>query len=376
MSRILVLCYECPPLGGGGGRVAIQVASALVKRGHQVRFVTAGMPHLPDSSLIDGVEVIRVRSRRRREDTCSIFEMMLWIMRVVPVTLKESCCWRPHVIHVHFAVPTGVVAWIIHQFTRIPYVLTAHLGDVPGGVPQQTDHLFKLIKPLTVPIWASAAHVTSVSSFVAKLAQKAYGIMPTVILNGVNLPSRQVHLSSSMTRLLFVGRFSIQKNPLFAIQALSLIRELPWILNMVGEGPLFAAAQDEVRSLSLEDKIHFSGWLASDEIQKIMEQSDVLLIPSLSEGLPMVGVEALAEGLAILGSRIGGLQDIIDEGQNGCFFDLDQGPSGMANAIQSLIEDLSHLDNMKKVSLRKAQDFQWSRSIDAYEKILESCKKV
>ena len=407
MSRILSLCYEYPPLGGGGGRVAAQVATALVERGHQVLFITAGMSHLPFKTTIDGVEVIRVRARRSREDTCTIFEMMLWILAATPVVLKEAWRWRPDVIHVHFAVPTGMVAWVVHQFTRIPYVLTVHLGDVPGGVPQQTDRIFKLIKPFTIPIWRGAAGVTAVSSFVSELAKRAYGIQPRVILNGVKLfknspfsnngsTSTQSHAIESEflkdgavsisidnskchqarpAQLLMVGRLSIQKNPLFAIQALALLRDLSWTLKLIGEGPLFASVKEEVIRYGLEEKITFLGWLEAAEVEQTMKQSDVLLIPSLSEGLPMVGVEALAEGLAIVGSRIGGLQDIIEEDQNGYFFDLEKGPFAMAKAIQSLIENPKHLDNMKKASLQKAKDFEWSRSIDAYEQLLESCYK-
>ena len=181
--RILVLCYEYPPLGGGGGRVAAQVAAALVERGHEVRFITGGMPHLPKRSVIDGVEVIRVRSGRKKEDTCTVLEMLFWVVAAFPIALRESWQWKPEVMHAHFAVPTGFVAWLVHLFTRIPYILTAHLGDVPGGVPEQTERLFKIVKPFTIPLWRAAAQVTAVSSFVASLAKAAYGLTPKTILN-------------------------------------------------------------------------------------------------------------------------------------------------------------------------------------------------
>lgn len=373
MLRILVLCYEYPPLGGGGGRVAAQVAAALAERGHEVRLLTAGMPHLPRRSVIDGVEVIRIGARRRREDTCSIFEMMLWIIAALPVAIRGAWHWKPTVIHAHFAVPTGVVAWVVHQLTRIPYVLTAHLGDVPGGVPEQTDRLFKIVKPLTVPIWRSAAHVTAVSSFVASLAYKAYGFMPAIIPNGIRLPQRSDRKPSSIPRLLMVGRFSVQKNPLFAIQALALLKELPWKLQMIGEGPLFSAAHEEVKCLGLENKVTFSGWLAANQVQAAMEQSDILLMPSFSEGLPMVGVEALAYGLAIVGSRIGGLQDVITEDQNGRFFNLSEGPQAMADALRPLLENPKLLMQMQEASRQQATAFEWNHSIDAYEEVLSSC---
>lgn len=375
MSRILVLCYEYPPLGGGGGRVAAHVASALVAREHEVCFVTGGLPFLPSRSMIDGVRVIRVHARRRRADTCSIFEMCCWVIASLPVVLGEAFSWKPHVIHAHFAVPTGIVAWIVHQLTRIPYVLTVHLGDVPGGVPEQTDHFFKILKPFTIPIWRSAAYVTAVSSFVADLASKAYNIQPKIILNGIPALLHPHQSFSQTPRLLMVGRLSIQKNPILAIQALALVRELSWTLQIVGEGPLLLETKDCVKRLGLEDQVSFLGWLSVREVQKTMEKSDILLIPSLSEGLPMVGVEALAHGLAIVGSRIGGLRDIINEHHNGVFFNLDHGAVAMAQALRPLLENALLRTQMKNASLHKAKNFHWSHSIDAYESILEATKR-
>ena len=146
MSRILLLCYEYPPLGGGGGRVAAQIAASLVDRGHEVHCVTGGIASLPKRSIIEGVHVLRVRSGRKSEDTCTILEMFFWLITALPVALKEVYCWKPKLMQAHFAVPTGALAWVLYQLTSIPYVLTIHLGDVPGGVPEQTAFLFKWIK--------------------------------------------------------------------------------------------------------------------------------------------------------------------------------------------------------------------------------------
>jgi len=350
--------------------VAAQVAVALVERGHQVRVVTAGMNHLSRYEMIDGVEVLRVRSFRRREDTCTVLEMLLWVMAATPVALWQALRWRPDVMHTHFAVPTGVVAWLVYQLTRIPYVLTAHLGDVPGGVPEQTDQLFKKIKWLTVPIWKSAARVTAVSSFVAELAQKAYGVKPQIILNGIKLPKQSPEKKNTIPQLLFVGRLSVQKNPLFAIQALALLGELPWMLKIIGDGPLAAAAREEVKRVKLQDRISFLGWCSGEKVKRMMESSDLLLMPSLSEGLPMVGVEALAHSLAIIGSRIGGLHDILLEGKNGASFELVAGVAGMAQALRPFLENRELLTKAQQASWNLAAAFEWSQSIDFYEKAL------
>lgn len=372
MSRILVLCYEYPPIGGGGGRVAAQVAAALVERGHHVRVVTAGMQHLPRYQVIDGVEVLRVRSWRKREDTCSVLEMLLWVIMASPIACIQAWRWKPKVIHAHFAVPTGALAWLVYHLTSIPYVLTAHLGDVPGGVPAQTDHLFKRVKWLTIPIWKQAAQITAVSSFVATLAEKAYHRKAQVILNGLKLPEQISVKTHDSPHLLFVGRLSIQKNLLMAIQALALLTDLPWRFSIIGDGPLATAAQEEVRKLHLEERISFLGWLSASEVQHTMKAADILLMPSLAEGLPMAGVEALGYGLAIVGSRIGGLQDILLEGKNGASFHLEAGAAELAHVLRPFLTHTELLAKAQEESRKLSLAFEWEQSIARYEKVLLS----
>lgn len=372
--RILVLNYEHPPLGGGGGRLAAKVASGLAHRGHQVRILTAGMPHLPLESVEEGVGVRRLRSFRRREDTCSVPEMAAWVMRAIPASISETHRWKPDVIHAHFAVPTGAVAWVVHKVTGVPYVLTAHLGDVPGGVPEQTGNLFRWIKPFTVPIWKAAAATTAVSSFVAGLAQRAYAVESRIILNGIPLPPPEEPVAGSEPRILFVGRMSVQKNPVEAVRALALLKDIPWRCEMIGEGPLAQEVREEAARLGLSGRLVFRGWASSAEVAASMQRSDILLIPSLSEGLPMVAVEALANGLALVGSRIGGLADVACEtvgAANARLYDLAEGPEGLAAAMKPFLVDRDALMASRRASLRKAAAFDIDHALDAYEAVLK-----
>ena len=376
--RILLLNYEHPPLGGGGGRLAAKVAAGLVQRGHQVRIVTAGMPHLPLESVEEGIEVRRLRAFRRREDTCSIPEMAAWVMRTIPAAISEVRRWKPDVIHAHFAVPTGAVAWVVSKVTGVPYVLTAHLGDVPGGVPEQTGNLFRWVKPFTVPIWNDAAATTAVSSFVGGLARQAYGVTSRVILNGITLPAPPALAANPEPRILFVGRMSVQKNPLEAVRALALLKDLPWRCVMIGDGPLARETRDEVGRLGLGGRVEFRGWSTSAEVTSAMRESDILLIPSLSEGLPMVAVEALTQGLAIVGSRIGGLADVaLEQGEerNARLYDLAEGAGGLASVLRPFLVDRDLLMAARRASLGKASAFDINHALDAYEAVLKGAMR-
>ncbi|MCE9587099.1 MAG: glycosyltransferase family 4 protein [Verrucomicrobia bacterium] len=373
--RILILNYEHPPIGGGGGRLAAKVGAGLVARGHQVRVLTAGMPHLPPESVEQGMEIRRLRAFRKREDTCSVPEMAAWVALAIPAAIAEVRRWKPDVIHAHFAVPTGAVAWVASKLTGVPYVLTAHLGDVPGGVPEQTGRLFRWIKPFTVPIWKDAAATTAVSSFVAGLAEKAYGRLPQIILNGMEMsapPTLEVH---EPTRLLMAGRMSVQKNPLLTVQALGLLKDLSWLCTMIGDGPLLAEVKAEAVRLGILERIDFRGWASAEEVSAAMGNADILLIPSLSEGLPMVAVEALAHGLAIVGSRIGGLADVAHETEehaNARLFELAQGAEGFAAALQPLLLNSAALMKARTASLSMAAQFDIKHSLDQYQQLLIS----
>ena len=370
--KILTVCYEYPPVGGGGGRVAAQISRALAARGHEVRVQTSRTGSLParetDSS---GVDISRVFSLRRSPDTCSVPEMAAYVaLNAIPV-VAAARSWRPDVMHVHFAVPTGPVAWLAHQATGVPYVLTAHLGDVPGGAPEQTDHLFRIVRPFTVPIWRDAAAVTAVSSHVAELARKSYSVSPEVIFNGAESRAAEPNLPdpSGELRLLFVGRMSIQKNPVFLSGVFARMRAGNWRATFIGDGPLRGELEAALREAGVADRCHFVGWVDGHAVQKHLGDSDVLLLPSLSEGLPVAAIEAVSRGLAIAGSDIPGLRDVVTDGENGWLLPSDA--AVWASVLDAAAKNPGDLARRKAESLRIAVRFDLTKITDQYERVLQ-----
>jgi glycosyltransferase involved in cell wall biosynthesis len=366
--RILCLNYEYPPVGGGGGRIAHRINAGLVQRGHAVRVQTAGLRHLPARETVDGVEIFRAESFRRKEDTCTVPEMALYLATSLLPTLRHVRAWQPHVIHAHFAVPTGALAWAVNRLTGTPYLLTAHLGDVPGGVPEQTAGLFRLVEPFTHPIWKRAAAVTAVSTFVAGLAERAYARRPEVVLNGITLGPRPEIRAHMPPRLLMVGRLSMQKNPVLAIRALALVRDLPWEFHVIGDGPLRAEMESAAHELGIASRVRFSGWLDAAAVAAEMQEADALLMTSFSEGLPMAAIEALDRGLAVISSRIGGVGDVVEDGVNGALCDLE--PESFAAALRAILSVPGKLVAMREASSVRAGRFELDRSLDAYERLL------
>ena len=369
--KILVVNYEYPPVGGGGGRVAAQVAAELARRGHEVRVQTSRTGGLPPRQMVSGVDVRRAFSFRRKADTCSVPEMAGYVVSNAWPVYRTAQSWRPDVMHVHFAVPTGPVAWFAHRLTGIPYVLTAHLGDVPGGAPEQTDRLFRVVKPFTGMIWRDAAAVTAVSTHVASLARAAYGLEPRVILNGIAARSTTPPATApdGSLRLLFVGRMSVQKNPVFLARVLATLRGRPWRAVFLGDGPLLGALREELGRVGVEDRCELRGWADEKEVRAALDESDLLLMPSLSEGLPVAAIEAASRGLAICGSAIPGLRDVLEDGVNGWSCPVDDKTAWVRSLAQAL-DDRDGLRRRQENSLKLAGKFDLQKIVDAYEETL------
>jgi len=366
--RILVLIHEYPPIGGGGGRVAQDLCQGLARRGHELRVLTA---HFGDLSMEEnqaGVVVQRLVSGRREPFRADLRAMMGYIWRAFWEGRKVIRRWKPDLIHVHFAVPAGPVAWALARSSGLRYVLTAHLGDVPGGVPEKTGRWFRWIFPLTPPIWRGAAAVVAVSEYTRSLAIQHYPLPVQVIPNGVDLelldPGEiQVHHSP---QVVFAGRFVPQKNPLQVVQSLSGLRHLPWHCAMVGDGPLRPAVEAEIARLGLAERFTLPGWLEPDQVIEWFQQSDILVMPSRSEGLPVVGVQALAMGLALVLNQVGGCIDLVVPGENGFLIPVEDSQA-FEQALGKLLGDAGLLLASRQASRRLASRFDLRAVVESYE---------
>jgi glycosyltransferase involved in cell wall biosynthesis len=193
------------------------------------------------------------------------------------------------------------------------------------------------------------------------------------ILNGIDLtarPPRPISLAEEPRSLVFVGRLNAQKNAPLLIEALAGIQECPWRLTVVGDGPEMGEVRKRIGAQGLEGRVTLTGWRSVEEVAGILRASDVLCMPSSSEGMPVVGAEALKHGLAIAGSRIPGLKDVLTAGVNGV-----DAPPGDAReygrAVATLLHDSELLLRMRQASWDRALDFDLARIASAYEEVLE-----
>ena len=366
--RILTIIYEFPPIGGGGGRAAYDICKELAARGHNVTVLTAHMHGLPLEEYKDGIRLIRIPSLRSESFRASFFTMLAYVLSGLWAGLRLIRLDRPDIIHTHFAVPSGALAWMLSVLTGIPYVLTAHLGDVPGGVPEKTGKWFRWLEPFTKPIWKRAKRVVAVSEFTRQLALQHYSVDIQVIPNGADV----THLAPSEIkvnnppRLVFAGRFVYQKNPVAIVQILSQLKDLNWQCTMLGDGPMFEDVKREIGKTDMRERFDLPGWVTPEQVLEHFSKSDILFMPSLSEGLPVVGVQALAKGLAIVASRIGGFLDLVDENKNGYLIEVHD-KDAFAGILRELISDKDLLFQFRAASLKKSRDFEIQKVADQYQ---------
>ena len=368
--RILVLNHEFPPVGGGGGRAAESICQALAKRGHEIKVLTSHFKDLPREEQRDGYNIIRIPALRTQAFRASFLSMVVYVLSGLWAGLRLVRLFRPDVIHVHFAVPAGALAWMLCKLTRVPYVLTAHLGDVPGGVPEKTNDWFRWIFPTTRWIWRDASARVAVSEYTRSLALKHYNEEVLVIPNGIDVGgdnSTSIRVNNPPV-IVFAGRFMEQKSPLQVIRTLNEIKDIPWKCVMIGDGPLMPDVKKSISELGLGDRFILTGWITPDEVMKQFERSDILFMPSLSEGLPVVGVQALSKGLAIVASRVGGFVDLVDENQNGYLIETGN-TEGFKTRLQEMLENPSRLLSLRQASLKKANSFEITQIAEQYEKI-------
>jgi glycosyltransferase involved in cell wall biosynthesis len=374
--RILVLNHEFPPIGGGGGRAAEDVCRGLAKRGHAVTVLTSHLKGLPHTEKRDGYQILRIASLRTEAYRASFPVMAAYVLAGLWAGSRFIRRSHPDVIHVHFAVPAGALAWILSRLSGIPYVLTVHLGDVPGGVAEKTSGWFRWVYPFTRLIWRDASHIAAVSEFTRGLALQKYDQQIQVIPNGVDtnaLKPDRICLNDP-PRVVFAGRFMPQKNPLQVVHTLNELRDLPWQCVMIGDGPLLEDVKRAVAEMDLRERFQFPGWLQGAEVLRWFDQSDILFMPSLSEGLPVVGVEALAKGLAIVASQVGGFVDIVEHETNGYLIEQADARA-FSSALQKLLSDKRRLLSFRHASLERARRFDINQIVEQYEQIFQQVLK-
>ncbi len=222
-------------------------------------------------------------------------------------------------LHSHFANSGATVGLIAAHLAQLPWSLTLH------GI-SETDFPAGLLLPEKIE---RASFVACASYFMRAQAMRqvepTHWPKMTIVRCGIDvtsLPPPAPHGTSGPARLVCVGRLSPEKGFVGLLEAVAAIAasNVPLQLTIVGDGPMHDIVHRRVRALGLNDLIRFTGSLAEADTLAEIAQADILVLPSLMEGLPVVLIEAMALGRPVVASRVAGIPELVEEGVSGLMF--------------------------------------------------------
>lgn len=229
-----------------------------------------------------------------------------------------------------------VVAWWA-RLLGIPYVIHLHGSRFRQFWNESSPRLSDAI----VKMFAAASRVVVLGqtwkSFVSvKVPEAAARIV--IIPNSTPTPVQtQIRDETGRLRILFLGRVGARKGVPQLVEALSMIpKGGSWSAIIAGDGEVDETRR-EIERLGLSDHVTMTGWVGPDEVAGLLARSDVLVLPSFDENLPMSVIEGMAAGLAIIATPVGAVEDIIVDGETGLLVPIGD-PAAIAASLQSLME--------------------------------------
>lgn len=338
--RLLLVNYEYPPLGGGGGNATMFMSRALARQGHTPLVLTSAFRGNRGSGTEQGVLLHRIRSVRRAEDRSNRLEMLSFMLLSMFPAWRLARAESIDGAIAFFTIPGGPACWVLRRLAGVPYVVSQRGGDVPGLVPEVTwNH--RMLTPLRRAILRDARAVVANSRSLAALSERSDPTPVEVIPNGVDAEyfSPGERGGGEEFRMLFVGRFHDQKNLPALFEALAGVSPArPFVLDLVGDGPQRPELEALAARLGIAQRIAWRGWLDKDRALAAYRRADVFVNPSRYEGLPNTVLEAMACALPVIASNIGGNNDLVRAEQTGLLFELDRIPDLRA-ALERLRDD-------------------------------------
>ncbi|MBN1506193.1 MAG: glycosyltransferase family 4 protein [Sedimentisphaerales bacterium] len=370
--KILMLNYEFPPIGGGGGQAHLALLQQYAGRGDlEVEVLTsAARPGLVVEQFSGNVTIRRVGIPKKDLHLWRRSEVIAWLAKAGSQYRRMLKDKSYDLVHAFFGFPTG---WLCYRNRQNPpYVVSLRGSDVPGA-NARLQLEYKLLGPLVFkPIWRRAAALVACSE---GLKSRALKFLPsaeiTVIPNGVDLerffpadPSPS-DAAGGPLRLLTVGRLSVTKRlPLLVGVVEHLLKDGERVqLTIVGGGALESELRQLLGEKGLRDGVTLTGRRDGAEMPAIYRQHDVLVSASMQEGMSNAMLEAMASGLPIVTTRCEGVDELIAD--NGVIVDSSD-PADLARAIETLAGASDTRRAMSIAARERAEAFTWRAVAERY----------
>jgi len=368
--RIGVTCY---PTYGGSGALATELALALGRRGHEVHMISYASPF----RLRNFAEHVYFHE----VDLSGAYPLLEYFPYSLALAVKQhevALRERLDVLHVHYAVPHATAAFLAKEMLepdhQLKVITTLHGTDIT--LVGQARSFFTVTR---FSIERSDA-VTAVSAYLRDETYRAFGCMDCgidVIPNFVNLeeyhPSAGEGCRSALAPpdvkvLMHVSNFRPVKRVHDVVRTFAAVRAaMPSVLVFVGDGPDRPAAEELVADLGLTRDVRFLGKV--DAVADLLRCADLFLLPSESESFGLAALEALACGVPVVASDVGGLPEVVTDGAGALV------PRGDVQAMAArsleLLGDPARLRAARAAGLEVAARFSADRIVPRYEELYQ-----
>jgi glycosyltransferase involved in cell wall biosynthesis len=363
--KILSLTYEYPPIGGGGSIVAAEVNQELVRLGDEVNVLTSAMTGLPTEETVEGVPVHRTACIRRHRHFTTGPELLTTLAPAYRRGVQLMREFRPDVIHTHFILPSGALALALSSRFNVPYVLTAHGSDVPGYNPDRFGLMHWMLKPAWRRIVANAASVTSPSRYLADLLRRQGCEAPISVVPNGHRPHSSLG-ETRRNRVLVVARMFPRKGIQHFIDAVAGAGG-DWEFVIAGDGPF--RAQLEAQARAVAPNVQFVGFVNRETLRALYESSKIFVFPSIQENFPMVLLEAMDAGCAIVTTNAEGCAEVV--GEAGLVVPIGE-PQGIRAALDRLMGDPRLVQDLAARARERAALLTWPNIVGRYREVLQA----
>ncbi len=291
---------------------------------------------------------------------------------------------RFDLVHVHWPLPHVLPAWAARAAGGIPLVVTFHGVELTFARSAPVPFLRALLRRAI----RTADAVTANSTYTAGLIRELYDRPVEIIPFGSTVkaaPGTAANPGASPAerpfRLLFVGRLVERKGVHYLLDALAALRDgIDVRLDVVGEGSMRRALEDQAAALGLRDRVTFHGFVPDDALAERYRTADAFVLPATYdakgdvEGLGVVLIEAAAFGLPLIGTAAGGIPDIVKHDETGLLV-----PPGDAAALAEAVEALAGDRERSRALGRGAREhveraFSWDRIIQSLKRLYQDLK--
>jgi len=372
---ILVLTTTFPRWKNDSTPAFVYELAKQLARDFNINLVAPHFRSSREREIVDKINVYRFRYSKKerlcyeggmlsniKKNKKLMFQVPSLVWNMFKTSSKIIKRKKISLIHAHWILPSGLVALWLKRLYNIPYIITVHGSDI-----HSTGY-----KSLKKSILKEASVVNVVSNGLKKEVLKLVPNANVIVCSmGIHVNQFQVKKNKNKNPvLLFVGRLTPEKGTIILIKAMAnVIREYKKTkLLIIGDGISKNRLINLTKMFGLWRNISFLGAKPHKKLSEYYSDADIFILPSLREGFGLTLLEAMAAKVPVIGSKISGISEIIQDNKQGLLFEK-ANSAILSNKIISLLKDKKLKNKLIKNGSRFVKNYDWKVIADKFKKI-------